>query len=346
MGLFSKKPSLKDLKDETVKKYYEIIYGMLRNTTWYGNESADEDSRAHKYVEYVLGGPCDEKKLKDAVELINISRTNYPSTKLENELKEYNKELRTLNKYTCDRLTAYKVCYPELVEEVKLKYNQILDVVKDYDDVKHFCFGIHKQISESESWKQDLVNDCFYISMRDSLLEGNPVTIKNLFTLFTDVLYRRKNQLVEYDVCLFIHVAISFALHALQFEKYGKNRDEYVTLSLEDFQKAVMRFPLLVKDIEKHPFEKEQYAQQHAEKIQEASAFNMYYSSYYKQYLYFEKCFVVDEYFDDALCYYVWKEIAKEYVGSTNENGDDISKSRDPIDIVNMLYDYLNNVYE
>ena len=343
MGLFSKKPSL---KDETVKKYYEIIYGIQCSTTWGGNVSADEDSHAHKYVEYVLGGPCDEKKLKDAVELINISRTDYPRTKLENELKEYNKELRPLNKYTCDRPTAYKVCRPELVEEVKLKYNQILDVVKDYDDVKHFCNGINKQIRESESWKQDRVKDCFHIAMSESLYEGNPVTIKNLFALFTDVLYRRKNKLVEYDISLFGHVATSFALHALQFEKYGKKRDEYVTLSLEDYKKAVLRNPLFVEEIEKHPFEKEQYIQQYAEKIQKASAFNMYYSSYYKQYLYFEKCFVVDEYFDDALCYYVWKEIAKEYVGSTNENGDDISKSRDPIDIVNMLYDYLNNVYE
>lgn len=343
MGLFSKKPSL---KDETVKKYYEIIYGIQCSTTWGGNVSADEDSHAHKYVEYVLGGPCDEKKLKDAVELINISRTDYPRTKLENELKEYNKELRTLNKYTCDRPTAYKVCYPELVEEVKLKYNQILDVVKDYDDVKHFCNGINKQIYESELWKQDLVRDCFHIAMSESLYEGNPITVKNLFTLFTDILYRRKNGLVEYDRSSPVNVAYAFALRALQFEKHGKKRDEYVTLSFEDCQKVVLSSPLFIEAVEKHPFEKEEYIKQYAENIQKADMFSMYYSSYYKQYIFFENCFWVDEYFDDALCYYVWKEIAKEYVGSTNENGDDISKSRDPIDIANMLYDYLNNVYE
>ena len=103
--------------------------------------------------------------------------------------------------------------------------------------------------------------------------------------------YRRKNKLVEYDISLFGHVAISFALHALQFEKYGKNRDEYVTLSLEDYKKAVLRFPLFVEEIEKHPFEKEKYIQQYAEKIQKASAFDMYYSSFYEQYIFFENAF-------------------------------------------------------
>lgn len=95
MGLFSRKPSL---KDETVKKYYEMIYGMRNSAAWGGKESAEGNSCAHRYVEFMLGGPCDEAKLKDAVELINTSRTDYPKSKLENQLKEYNKELKTLKK--------------------------------------------------------------------------------------------------------------------------------------------------------------------------------------------------------------------------------------------------------
>lgn len=340
MGLFSKKPSL---ADDTVKKYYEIIYGLRSSTTWGGKESAESNSCARRYVEFILGGPCDEAKLKDAVELINMSFTEYPKTKLENQLKEYNKELKGLKKYTCDRFTVYKVCFPNLLEEVKLKYANVLDVVKDYNDVNHFCYGIDKQLSESEPWKNNLMRDCFFMAMRDSLLEGNPITIKNLCALFIDVLDNRKKKRVEYDIP-FVNVAYSFAMHALQFEKYGKKCDEYVALSLEECQELVLRSPVFIAAVEKHPFEKEKYVKQYAEGIQKTHAFGMYFSSYYKKHFFFDKCFWEDNCFDDALCYYAWREIAKEYVGTTNENGEDISESRDPIEIVNMTYDYLNNL--
>ena len=331
MGLFSKKPSL---KDETVKKYYEMIYGMRTYLAWSGNESADKDSRARKYVEFMLGGPCDEAKLKDAVELINMSRVEYPKTKLENELKEFNKLLKPLRKYECNKTTAYKLCYPELLAEVKSAYEMVLDVVKENCDCKIFCQGINTQIFEKIKADNIMLYNCIQIVMVDSFFEGNPITSKLLFSLLTDILGNRANKRIEYDNEKYANIVNAIVLRAVNFEKYGKNRDEYTSITEEGCKKFVAKSEFYSDILAKRPFEKDAYTEKYANEIKKATIFNTLCSSYYNKYTNNMEWLWIDgrnDYAIDAICNYVWKEIGKEY-----ENGD----SKDPVIMFNMLWDY------
>ena len=52
------------LADLTVKKYFEIVCGMRHTFLSSGEELVTGNVKAKRYVEYFLGGACDEEKLE------------------------------------------------------------------------------------------------------------------------------------------------------------------------------------------------------------------------------------------------------------------------------------------
>ena len=189
MGLFDKLKNMMNassdagapLQDEIVKKYFNIIYDMRTSRGWFGIETADANSRAKKYVEFVLGGPCDEARLTKAVELIKLSRTDNPITKLEKQVVDYRKSLFQEYKarhyksaYGVDMKTAYKVCYEELLSDVKSKYAVMLNVDQDCE---YFDDALKKHILDQyEPYRSSLVKDCICIAITDSFFDGNKTT--------------------------------------------------------------------------------------------------------------------------------------------------------------------------
>ena len=171
MGLFDKLKNIMNtssdagdpLQDEIVKKYYDIIYDMRMSRGWFGTESADVNSRAKKYVELVLGGACDEDRFVKAVELINLSNTDYPNTKLEKQMVEYRKSLYQEYKareyksvYGFDLKTVCEACYKELLADIKSKYEAMLNVIDSDENCEYFDDGLEKYILDKYRDTQDL----------------------------------------------------------------------------------------------------------------------------------------------------------------------------------------------
>ena len=197
MGLFDKLKNIMNassnegdpLQDEIVKKYFDIIYDMRTSRGWFETEIADANSRAKKYIELVLGETCDEARFVKAVELINLSRTDYPNTKLEKQMVDYRKSLNKeyvardyKSAYGVDIKRACEACYSELLAEIKSKYEAA--IVAD-DDCKSFNDIIRKYILNQYRDTQDssVVKDCSCVAIMDSFFEGNEFTQKIVLQL-------------------------------------------------------------------------------------------------------------------------------------------------------------------
>lgn len=365
--------------DEETKKYYEIIYWMRTNQHWYGKESTDENSRARKYIELMLDEPCNEDSFKRAVELTNLGHNYYPSntkdkvgielnaldSKLNNELAEVNnksrqglyEEAESLCRYNCDSDKAYRVCYGHLIEEIKMLYNGILDVIKDDVNCEHFIEGFNKRIYQKYSKeflekKNDYfynhLNICLCIAITDSFFEGNPITKELLFYFFVDVLNNRINNPSPKENVGKGGLIYSLALRAIHFENCSEG--EYTPISYDECKEFVLSCPSYVKEIENHPFEKEEYTEKYTNKLRTAYSFEPRFSS-------FEECdsYIKSDHisalswvklseirFHDALANFAWKAIAEEYADTPDENGVIMGESNDPMVVANMIYDYIN----
>lgn len=327
------------LSDDVVKKYYEMIYGMRTSLAWSGNESTDENSRARRYVEFLLGEACDDEKFKKAVELTNLSRTDYPKNKLEEQLKAFNKTLKELKKYGCETETAYNVCYKELVAEFKSEYNMILDVIKDDVNCKLFGQGLYKRIYEKYD-KLDSVtrNDITFIVIANSFYEGNTITRKVVLDYLLDIFNNRVNNRKTDEFENRASQIEKMALKALHFEKYGKDKAGYTSITDADCREFILNDVSYKKKLAEHPFDQETYIERYIKNIMEWSAFRKDYSSYDKDTLFWFG--VCEDYFIDAACNLAWREIAKEYTECVNDAGENVSESKNIRDVVNMLCDY------
>jgi len=200
MGLFDKLKNIMNtssdagdpLQDEIVKKCYDIIYDMRMSRGWFGEEIAAGNCRARKYVELVLGEACDQDRLAKAVEAMNMSNSDHPSTKLEKQLVDYRKSLYQAYKardyksaYGIDIKAACEACYGELLAEVKSKYEAMLNAIVDDDSCESFDDGISKYILNQYRGTQDssVVKDCICVAMMNSFIEGKEYTRQIVFEL-------------------------------------------------------------------------------------------------------------------------------------------------------------------
>lgn len=342
MGLFEKLFWKDPLEDVTVKKYYEMIYSMKTSLSWYGRESDDKNSRARRYVEFLIGGTCEDDKFIKAVELINLSQKDYPNTKLEQELKAFNKSLdETRNEqYKCERDTAYKICYKELVDDFKKEYDIILDVIKDNVNCKLFGDGLYKRIHEKYFREIDLVvlYRITYIVIANSFFEGNATTKRIVLDYLLDIYRNRMNHRKSGELEIRGAIIDKMALKALHFEQYGKDKTGYTSITDDDCREFIKNNEKYEKILAEHPFDQEKYIERCIESIMKWSVFRKDYSSYNADTLFWFG--VCDDYFIDAACNLVWKEIAKEYTKFVNDAGENVSESKNIKDVVTMLCDY------
>ncbi len=359
------------LLDETVKKYYEILYWMGYNMDWRLPKGKDDivRSAARRYFELVTGEPCDEETFLKTVELLNIGR-GYSKDKLVIEVQALRdnidseiskvihapskKEAISLSKYYCEPEKAYRVCFKELVSEIKSDYESILDVIRDNVECKHFIEGFNKHIFEKyvEKYKEvsgirNHIDMCAYIAISDSFFEENPVTKELLFNFFIDILHNRINNDWPKEKTSVGSFLYSLASHAIHFENHGQG--EYAPIEYDECKKLVSNWSSYVKIIEDHPFEKEEYINRFAEEIRTAYSFSSatQFSSFVEYDHYYWNNHTALNWakrsgplFSDALANFVWKKIAKEYIETIDENGVVVGESKDPEVVINMIYHY------
>ena len=215
----------------------------------------------------------------------------------------------------------------------------------------------YKRLEFDKKYDKDFYKQfdlCVCIAITDSFFEGNPATKELLFKLYVDILNNRFNKKTskEDNVAPF-DIPNSGALHALRFEKYGKEQGEYASITDEECREQVFNQPAYVQVLDNHPFEKEEYVQRFIKRFKIAYCFATKFSSFVEEdssYSLFPRhtalswSYKMSSYFEDALAHHVWKEVGKEYVDRTNDAGENISESQNPVDISTMLNDYLKNL--
>ena len=358
MGLFDKLKNASSgggdpLRDEIVKKYYDTIFDMRMSLGWYGKESADINSRGKKYIELVHGEKCDEGRFIKAVELFNLSNTDYPKTKLEIRMVDYRKSLYAEFKargrqssYALDKKTIYEACYSDFLDEVKTAYEAILNVIGDDVTCKHFGEGLNKLIFDKyrETYDSEIIKCCINIAVVDKFFEGNETTCALLFELLVDMLHNVIYSPRPYSPP-YVYTLHLFALSAVNFEKNGSSKNDYKPIADSDYFDFVAGANVYADKIKEHLFDKEAYIQEVADKIKESVVFSSENSSYHDKGSGPCVCWVDshDKYFVDALCNYAWKEMRKEFEGYTNDNGDDLGASMNPEDITTVVYNFIKD---
>lgn len=318
------------LADLTVKKYFEIVCGMRHTFLSSGEELVTGNVKAKRYVEYFLGGACDEEKLEKTLELYNISRTDYPKGKTEEVLSKFRKSLMNAKEYQLDRFKACELFCQEEIAAAAVEYDKILNVIKDNINYMHFSQGL-KKMQCDEAVKSIVIANSFY--------DGNPITQKLVLMYLIDsycgrINSSKFNSLYDYhdDVALLV-------LKALHFEKYGGDKENYISITDEDYRKFVLSVNYYKNEIDDNPFDKEEYIVRFAEGIKKREVFYIVYTSFGRE------CFhisCIDDYFCDAVCNLAWKVIATKRKW-LNQNGDDVSESNRESDVFNILCTYLRD---
>lgn len=314
------------LADLTVKKYFEIICGMRHTFLATGREAVTGNTKAKKYVEYFLDGPCDEEVLEKTLELYNISRTDYPNGKVEAALSDFRRSLKNATNYRMDRYEACKRFCQEEIAAATAEYKNVLHVIKDNVNYRHFSQGM-KSISCNSAIKD--------IVVANSFCEGNPITQKLMVEYLIDSYIGRTNDATFNTLYDYHDDVAKLVLKALHFEKYGQKAEGYRTIIDEDYRDFVQKVGFYKRAVDDNPFEKEKYIAQFAKGIKAREVIYSAYTSFDEGSFHIGS---VDDYFCDYLCNLTWKEAAK--AKKWMDNGENISESKEADDVFRILCAY------
>lgn len=335
----SNEPSSNNQIDDVVIKYFEIICGMRKTFINADPEPEVGNSRAIKYVEYFLQSSCDEEKLQIAIRLYNASRNigNFPSNDAERTLLDWRERFDKSNKYCCERYNAYRFFCKDTIDSAKIEYNRVLDVIKDNINNRHFAQGLNT--IKVESPIKDIV-------IADSFLDGNPITqalvwdycYDNYYNMMHDEKY--KPYYNPYGVIALV------VLKALHFEQYSTDKANYASVTAEEYRNFVLHVNLFREAIDDHPFEKEMYTEKYIKLIAKSVVLNSIYSSYTSNSVLLDAgnnyhVHLINDYFCDAVCNYVWKEVrcSQHWI----KNDEDISESENAEDVFDILCAYFED---
>ena len=341
MGLLDKIFKKDPFADETVKKYYEISYGLLASV---GDKGVNFDG-IKKYIEYCLGDLCDTEKLKVVLEFFKKTGSpailhclyynekeltgaynayEIPRWKAEKVL-EVNRICEKQTAYRCTKNEAYNICYKEIIDDIELEYKKVLEVVAE-SGVRCLKEGVNRIIKKYERITGSVViEDCIHTSTYNRFFANDPVVEAILLTYLLAALRKEIR-----------HEAIAgIALRASHFEEYGKNEEGYTTITEETCRNFVLNNEYFKSEIAKHPYDKSKYIDSYTHSIMQCSIFAMYYADSFSCVECWMPRFNTELYYTDIICNRCCKDVQKQYsdVDLTN-----------PQDVYDMLWNRVNRI--
>lgn len=307
------------LTDPTERKYYEIAFNVLR-LIHVGNYQAIK-----KYVDFTLGMPCDEERLRGALKHIKNRVTdgetyylNYSDSDLQagknKEVCEISKEILKrvpFAELSSQKAQAFCVCFDDQIDHIKSEIAKALDMHLETASKVFLNQAIGKI-------KTDLKCNDFllYLAFKQSFFEDNGVKAAVLQHYF-NVLERRAK---EKNVPVYFS---GMALRTATFEKSGEKETGYQTFTNNECEKY----------LKSHDAFLGQPIGYFVDSVKKASAF--YDEKTYQIFdlkNFWDTC-SKDDYFMDTVCYSGWLKIKEQY----DDEATTINEMAD------MIYDFALN---
>lgn len=224
------------------------------------------------------------------------------------------------------------LCYDKIIESLQPEFNAVLNVVKE-KGCKFFEDGIDRIHRKYENlFSKEKIEAIIHDITATYFLEGNETTQEVLLAHFYFALHKNNE---EDGMTGFNHLAAA-ALRAIHFENYGKKAEGYKTITEDACRKFVLSNKTYNKEIEKHPFDKEEYIQKFMKQILNSSIFSYRKSSLFASVAYWLPQGELEDYYTDAICNLAWKVIAKKY---------EVEPTANVEDIVELFFNYIVKLY-
>lgn len=308
MGLFDKLRDTVNSAVDTVQgvdhsktqRYYDIIFTLLSIVDRLTKESIQT------YFKVQYNEVCDDAALDKALSKFDSEvESRHQKTWYMLTFQQW-KNKRT-NNSNINKDVIYDICFKDYIDNVKEKFEEILQIVSENPSNKLFKRGL-------DNLEQDLQFPRFdshkypypYLAgkvMGSIMVERFWAMDKTVQTIVIEAVCDRVCG------CRDLERVYAFALRALHFNEFGKDLNEYSTITEEDCYNAVINSPAYKRDMmELTPFDNKEAIIGHKTK-------KMINSTFFNQSTDFDWATwaVKDIRFVDAACYYTWKKISENF---------------------------------
>ena len=315
------------LTDETVKTYYEIVYGLLCSVgkdyhygiSYHGIK---------KYLEYHLKEQISEEKLRDTLEYFECALQKSQSYRLRTEgewnsiitgghkkfsqqkikkLQQINQELNEAQAFRCTLEEVDIICHKDALDAIQVDYDAVIKVVEK-QGIKFFVEGldnIRKKHQNMFHW--DKIEYTIHKLTKQYYFDGNNTVKTILLAFLQHALWKQQD----------MNMFASVALRAMNFEAFKGDESEYKTFSDEQCRIFVQNNPAYASEIAEHPYETEEYTNNLIERISKSSIFG--WDNYWMPY-----CGEMQGYYADSVCYHFWKSISQDDCNGSTKDANEV----------------------
>lgn len=262
------------LADETVRRYYEIVYGLLASVQDIRDEAGHVThkgkripySGVKKYVEHFEGGKANEEILqkvlmyfcesaddcrdekayllyyREGFLITSLTETKKFSKWTANQIIEINNELANDTKYRHTREDAIEICFPkqDAIRGIRSRYKAALAeaAVKGIGTLSDNVYKIVEKYKERLDPKE--IKELICNITRERVLAGETTTQSLVLRYVNHAFQKAKGQ----------YVSATVTLRALHFEQYGHNEEGYTTFTKEECRTLIQEEKSLQGDID------------------------------------------------------------------------------------------------
>ncbi|MBR5280866.1 MAG: hypothetical protein IKU26_07875 [Clostridia bacterium] len=270
------------VNNEAAKKYYVICLGLIRSV-----KCGVSSDGLRNYVMHQLGTSYDDAVFNKVLSIFaqrTIDARDANSKKLcygvvgsgyyylyRNvfgyklpELGEPWEEFKEVNAYKCTMEDAYNIAYPEITENIKKDYQNVLDIVATNGE-QHFREGIDKIVAKYKNViGNENIEEYIHILTRKWYFEGN-ATVDKVLSAYLEVALWAQQQMSS---------VASVALRTIHFKNYNGVENEYQLISDDECREFILSNDAYASIIEEHPYEKEKYLEENIRYIKNAGIFS------------------------------------------------------------------------
>ncbi len=336
--------------DEIIKKYYEVIFGMIKSIgdDFIKNEKISLIAKA--YIEKQLNESCDEEKMQEALNLFKISKTGISSNSYYDKktvfLRGYNEDLGKINNYLDNNFDIVNLCFQDEYKLIEKEYEEILETIKNQPKPSYFGQGINEKIYKKykNTVGDELTELITSKIIYNSLVSGN-IVVKSAMIGLVKTLFDVAINKVKGNDSVLPRFLVALSVRALHFEK---------TPNVASIEKSEYRELLLSHSYYKNkfgPFMPE-------DKISDEISYSI--NGYgggedlplsllsriryqIEGYDCIEGVLRLDNKIYNLICNLVWKDAIEDE--RTNDEGVNITNSQEVSDIFTILNQYFAEIY-